>query len=96
MQAVKGKFKRFYSRRHQRSYLTQSRPRSRTHVTSIKFDLVSKMHLYSQSCIVSSYKAAGKPKPRIVYSSLPKVMSRVYTKRSVLRKVKTKIGAENL
>jgi hypothetical protein len=96
MQAVKGKFKSFYSKHYQRDCLAKSRPESRRRVTSVKFDLVSKMHLYSQSCIVSSYKAAGKPKPRIVYSSLPKVMSRVYTKRSVLRKVKTKIGAGNL
>ena len=65
---------------------------TRKQVTSVKFDMISKMHLYSRSCIVSSYKAAGKQLPRIVYSSLPRIMSKVYTKRSVLGKVKKRLG----
>ena len=58
---------------------------------SIKFDLVSKLHLFTRTCILASYKAAGVLKPRIIYSSLPKVMSRFYTKRSVLGKVRKKM-----
>ena len=60
-------------------------------VVSIKFDLVSKMHRFSRSCIVESYKAAGVSRPRMVYSSLPKVMGKLYTKRSVLSKVRNVI-----
>jgi hypothetical protein len=34
-------------------------------VTSLTFDTVSKLHIFSRSCILRSYKASGVRKPRI-------------------------------
>ena len=59
----------------------------------VKFDQVSKMHLLSQFCILASYKASGAAKPRIVYTSLPKILSRFSTKRKVLKMVKRRMIA---
>ena len=93
MTVVNSKIERFFTKRRLgRKQLVKPKVLSRKQVTSVKFDIVSKMHLYSRSCIVSSYKAAGRKLPRIVYSSLPKVLSKVYTKHSVLGKVKKKLG----
>ena len=90
---VRSKFERFFAKRRLgRKQLVKPRVERRKQVTSVKFDMVSKMHLHSRLCIVSSYKAAGRQLPRIVYSSLPKVMSKVYTKRSVIGKVQKKMG----
>ena len=93
MQVVKSKFESFFAkRRNARSQHVHAQGQSKSRrVVSVKFDLVSKVHLYSRSCILASYKAAGVPGPRLVYSSLPKVMSRIYTKRSVIRKVKKRL-----
>ena len=38
----------------------------------------------------ASYKAAGLRGPRVVYTSLPRGMSRFYSKRAVLKKIKAK------
>ena len=94
MQVLESKFERFFTKRmrERHQHAESRRVHRRSSVASVKFDQVSKMHLYSRCCIISSYKAAGRQNPRIIYSSLPKVMSRVYTKRSVIRKVKNKIG----
>ena len=58
---------------------------------NVKFDGVSKMHLFSRSCIIAGYKASGTAKPRIIFSSLPRVVSRISTKRKVLAIVKKRI-----
>ena len=60
-------------------------------VVSVKFDAVSNIHLFTRTCITESYKACGMPCPRLVYSSLPKVMEKFSTKRSVVGKVKERI-----
>ena len=81
MQVVKSKMKAYFCK--QRRLRKLSRPKRLKNpgrVISIKFDLVSKLHLFTRTCILASYKAAGVLKPRIIYSSLPKVMSRFYTK----------------
>lgn len=90
MLAVESKLKKFYTKK-RGGRVFKAETVKMKQVTSIKFDLVSKIHLYSQSCLVSSYKAAGRPSPRIVYSSLPKVMARFYSKRSVIRKVRNEV-----
>ena len=90
MPAVESKIQKFYSKLHG-GKVVKTKSKSLKQVLSIKFDQVSKMHLFSKTCLVSSYKAAGRPRPQIVYSSLPKVMRRLYTKRAVLGKVRSKI-----
>ena len=55
----------------------------------------SKMHLFTQSCILTSYKASGIVKPRILYSSLPKMIAKIVTKRRVLAMVKEKLNLES-
>ena len=90
MHVVESKIKKFFSNQH-RGRVLKVKPRISKKVTSIKFDRISKMHMFTKNCLVSSYKAAGRLRPRIVHSSLPKVMSRFYTKRAVLRKVKSKV-----
>ena len=57
-------------------------------IVKLRYDRPSKFHLLTRSCILSSYKNVRKPAPRVIHSSLPKIMSRLVTKRSVLRKVK--------
>ena len=61
-------------------------------VVSVKFDIVSKVHMFTRPCITESYKACGMPCPNFVYSSLPKVMEKISTKRSVVGKVKATIS----
>merc|ERR1712129_393921 len=87
MVAVESKIQKYYSK-NKHGKVVKTKSMARKQVISIKFDQVSKMHLFTKTCLVSSYKAAGRPRPRIVYSSLPKVMARLYTKRAVLRKVR--------
>ena len=86
MKVIEGKFETFFTKRHQpRTRAKAARTRS---ILNLKFDAVSKMHLFTQKCILSSYKSSSTAKPRIVYSSLPRVMSRISTKRKVLSIVK--------
>ena len=61
-------------------------------VTSVTFDAVSKIHMLTKQCIFETYKLAGIQCPRIVYTSLPKLGTKVSTKRSVLGKVKSLIA----
>ena len=89
MPAIESKIKKFFTRKHS-GKLSKHKSGLENRVSSIKFDLVSKMHQYSKSCLLASYKAAGRPVPRLVYSSLPKVMTRFYSKCSVIRKIKSK------
>ena len=89
MEVIKQKFKVFMRKLRKpqsRKASTSRLPHSR--VLSLKFDLTSGLHLFTRSCVLSAYKSAGITRPRLIYSSLPKVMSRIITKRSLLRKVK--------
>ena len=90
---IKSKFDSFFDKRRIAKFQKINRKTilKTSRVTSVKFYRVSKMHLFTCSCIISSYKVAGVHRPRLVYSSLPKVMSRVYTKRSVLRRVRKRL-----
>ena len=93
MKVVEGKFESYFSKRRQpRTRAKAARTRAKAartrSILNLKFDAVSKMHLFTQKCILSSYKASSTAKPRIVYSSLPRVMSRISTKRKVLSIVK--------
>ena len=83
MQVIDSKIKEFYKKSK-----PVKRLRVRRRLVVIKYDSVSKMHLFTRSVILKSYKAAGAISPRIVHSSLPKIMSKFYTKRSVLSKVR--------
>merc|ERR1719450_1936577 len=84
MRAINARIKRFYSRQNA-GRITKLNRGSR--ITRIKFDAVSKMHQYSKSCLLASYRAAGLT-PRFVYTSLPRVLSKFYSKRAVVKKVK--------
>ena len=88
MQAVGGRARSYFARLHAGKIIKKEPVRR---VTCIRFDGVSRMHQYSRTCIVASYKAAGLRGPRVVYTSLPRVMSRFYSKRTVLKKVKAKL-----
>ena len=88
MQAVGARARKYIARLHA-GKVTKEEPVRR--VTSIRYDGVSRMHHYSRACVVASYKAAGLKGPRVVYTSLPRVMSRFYSKRAVLKKIKAKI-----
>ena len=61
-------------------------------VTSVTFDAVSKIHMLTKQCIFETYKLAEVQCQRIVYTSLPKLGTKVSTKRSVLGKVKSLIA----
>ena len=87
MKVIDSKIRRFYSIR-SAGRDVRSIHKDRKIGTCIKFDRVSMMHLYSRSCLLSSYKAAGVHRPRFIYTSMPKLISRFYTKRSVLRKIR--------
>ena len=90
---IAGKFDTFFSNRLEvkdcKSLGVKSNRPGRS--VNVKFDGVSKLHLFSQSCIVAGYKASGTAKPRIIFSSLPRVVSRISTKRKVLAIVKKRI-----
>ena len=86
MRAINARIKRFYSRQNA-GRITKVNRGSRKLITRIKFDAVSKMHQYSKSCLLASYRAAGLT-PRFVYTSLPRVLSKFYSKRTVVKKVK--------
>ena len=60
-------------------------------VTSVTFDAVSKVHQFTRQCLIESFKKASFDDPRVVYSSLPKLGSRISTKRSILGTVKSVI-----
>ena len=93
MKVVKNKIDKFFKNRRAKKRINELKMfTNERRVMSVKFDAVSKSHLFSRSCILASYKASGVPKPSLVYSSLPKIMDRISTKRSVLRKVKERIN----
>ena len=93
MKVINRKFDSFFIKRRAKVLGESSKVVDRSgRVVTVKFDTVSKVHLFSKSCILASYKASGFSKPRVVYSSLPKVMAKVSTKRSVLGRVKRRIN----
>ena len=68
--------------------VNSGRVRKNKNGISVKFDTVSKMQSFTQSCILTSYRASGASRPRIIYTSLKRVIPRITTKRRVLRMVK--------
>ena len=60
-------------------------------ITNVKFDAVSKLHLFTTTCIEDAFRLIGETPPRTVFSSLPKLSSKISTKRSVLGLVRSKI-----
>ena len=58
---IKSKFDSFFDKRRIAKFQKINRKTilKTSRVTSVKFDRVSKMHLFTRSCIISSYKAAG-------------------------------------
>ena len=88
MPIIHSKIRHFHAARKQGALVPRSsKPNYRT-VVSVTYDNVSKVHKYSQECISQAYNVIGEPCPRIVHSSLPKLGSRISTKRCVLGKVK--------
>ena len=54
----------------------------------ITYDAVSKMHVVSRDLISKASKASGLEIPPFVSTSLPKLKHRMFSKRSVLKKIK--------
>ena len=92
MTVVHNKFDAFTLRQRKTAGKAKKKAPADKRIVNIKFDTVSKLHLFTRSCITASYKAAGLTCPRVVYSSLPKVISKFSTKRSVVGKVKERIN----
>ena len=92
MNVIDSKIKNFYNNRRKSRSDSVKRLVNTRRVVSIKYDSVSHMHLFTRRCILKSYKAAGVSSPKIVHSSLPKVMSKLYTKRSVLSQLRSTIN----
>ena len=89
MKVIKHKFDNFMVKlRKVSSSARLPRGRHPHSLVNLKFDGASKFHALTRSCILRSYKNINKPMPRLVYSSLPKIMSSLVTKRSLLRKIK--------
>ena len=94
LQVTNRKFDAFFSKKSQKKVdgpVKTGCVAKRKRVIIVKFDTVSKMHLFTQSCILASYRASGASKPRFIYTSLPRVIPRITTKRRVLKIVKKKI-----
>ena len=94
MKVIDSKIKMFYNNRRNSKPASVKRLVNTKRVVSVKYDSVSSMHLFTRTCIMKSYKAAGVKSPRIVHSSLPKVMTKLYSKRSVLTQVKKSMQQE--
>ena len=94
MNVIDSKIKNFYTNRRKSRPASVKRLVNTRRVVGIKYDSVSNMHLFTRKCILKSYKSAGVSCPRIVHSSLPKVMSKLYTKRSVLSQVRSRVNRE--
>ena len=82
-----GKFSSFHAKRKNPERFL--RRKSNRIATSVTFDAVSKIHLFTRSCMTRSYSHIGLDSPPEVYSSFPKSGSKVSTKRSILGKVKS-------
>ena len=96
MNVINRKIDNFFTKRSCSKVLKISTARvvKNSRTINVKFDGVSKMHLFTQSCLLTSYKASGTAKPRIVFSSLPRVIARISTKRKVLGMVKKRISID--
>ena len=94
MKVIDSKIKMFYNNRRKPKPALVKRLVNTRRVVSVKYDSVSNMHLFTRTSIMKSYKAAGVKSPRIVHSSLPKVMTKLYSKRSVLTQVKKSMQQE--
>ena len=91
MTVILNKFEKFHASRH-RSHVRSKEPFDKQSVTSITFDAVSKVHLYTENCIKASYKHVGQQVPHMVFTSFPKMVSRLSSKRTVLGQVKEEIA----
>ena len=93
MASVNGRFTDFHVRRRSSSKLQKNSPNF-TFAAAVTFDEVSKVHLFSKRCITSAYQHIRLDSPPLVYSSFPKLGSKISTKRTVLGKVKLEINHE--
>ena len=66
---------------------TKSKRRIRR-LVKLRFDAVSKIHVFTRSCVLQSYKRVNRTHPLIVYYSTGKVISSLITKRALLQKVR--------
>lgn len=85
---IGGKFETFFAKKSRAKPRTLAKAGTTRGILNLKFDGVTKMHLFTQRCILRSYKASSTAKPRIIFSSLPRVMARISSKRKVLATVK--------
>ena len=90
MKCIEVRFRAFFNKKHEFKRMSLERAKSDEvkMSTIIKFDSVSMLHLFTRKCILSSYKASGSAKPRFILSNLPRVMSRITTKRKVLSMIR--------
>jgi hypothetical protein len=87
MQIVLKKFKEFHTRR-LRNIIKPRDKNLYTKSAFIHFDNASNSHKLAKLSILSAYKAAKKELPSILYRSLPKIITMLSTKRSVIGKVR--------
>ena len=93
MSKILDRFEDFHVKR-RRSLAGQKRSSDFVFATPVTYDELSKVNLFTKRCIISSYEQVGLESPPIVYSSFPKLGSRISTKRSVLGKVKLAINRD--
>ena len=87
MNSVHLRFKRFHLKR-----LQQRKGFSFRGATVITYDAVSKIHVVTRDLLSKASKASGLDVPPFVSTSLPKLKHRMFSKRSVLNKVKSFIN----
>ena len=91
MALINGRFADFHVRR-KRSLTVSRKSPSFVFATSVTFDEVSKVHLFTKRCIIRSYEHVRLDSPPIVFSSFPKLGTKISTKRTVFGKVKLVIN----
>merc|ERR1712142_1193419 len=90
MKCMEVRFRAFFAKKHGFKRMSSERTKiDQVKMSAIvKFDSASMLHLFTRKCILSSYKASGSAKPRFILSNLPRVMSRITTKRKVLSMIR--------
>ena len=89
MTDIKNKFHSFFVKiKNPRSITVK---RDYRHCIKITFDTTSGIHRLTRSSLLEAYKKLGRKRPLIVYSSLPKVLSHIITKRKLLKRIKSHV-----
>ena len=87
MTDIKNKFHCFFVKMKNPRSITMKRDYRQC--IKITFDATSGIHKLTRSSLLEAYKRLGRRRPLIVYSSLPKVLSHIITKRKLLKRIKS-------